>query len=290
MKQVVALAAGVLVAGVVLAQPSEQHACEDAREASRSGDAVLQATYANCLVMGALKEPDALAHARELGRASMKQGNPIGAYAIYAAFAADPAFSFMVSGKPDISKYSSLGALPLESRTEQVEALEALGFAVAKGYPKAMLSLAAYYYETVAPNNVIRVRNIAALMQKSGLKAPYIEQFHKQGAHVASLGETKASIRAFFDAQNVAMFTARAAMKKDSAPCEQLKLLHVDSGSLADAVFLPLKAASLRDTYLVKGSWDETWRFQGCGREASVIVHFWADGWGGAHFTTRITP
>jgi hypothetical protein len=50
-------------------------------------------------------------------------------------------------------------------------------------------------------------------------------------------------------------------------------------------VFLPLQSPALRDSYLVKGSWDESWRFEGCGREARVPVHFSADGWGGATFS-----
>jgi hypothetical protein len=294
MRPELALAAGLLMATGAFAQSAptaeELRACEQAREASASGDPVMEATYANCLVIGALHETDARAHARDLARASMRQGSAIGAFALYAAYTADPAYSFRSSGKPDMAKYAALAALPIESRPEQIEALEALGFAYSKGYPKAMLSLAAYYYETVAPKNVIRVRNVAALMQSGGLRSTYIDQFRKLGAEIAALGDTKASVRVFMDAQIPARFTATATLASGGAACDQLKLVKVESGELQDPVFLPLKAAALHDTYLIKGSWDETWRYKGCGREADVTVHFSADGWGGANFRTTIAP
>jgi hypothetical protein len=286
MKRWAALALALAGAAAFAQAGDDQRACALARQASESGDAVMQATYANCLLIGVLREPKALAHARDLARASMKQGSEIGAFALYAAFTADPAYGFMKDGKPDMDRYHALAAQPVESRTEQVEALEALGFAYAKKYPKAMLSLSAYYYETVAPKNVIRVRNLAATMLNAGMKSPWLDQFHKQGAHVASLGDTKASVRAFLDAQKAAALAAGVLLAKEGGHCDTLKLTHVQSGDLKDAVFLPLKSPALHDTYLVKGTWDETWRFEGCGRQVDVPLHFAADGWGGATFHT----
>ena len=280
----------MLAAGAAVAQPApitDKEACAIARDGAAQGDAVMQAVLANCLIMGTVREPQALAHARELGRASMKQGNEIGAYAVYAAFAADPAFGFKTGGKPDMAKYGTLASLPVESRGEQIEALEALGFAASKHYPKAMLSLAAYYYDTVAPGNVERLLRVAAQVKSTGLPLPYVDDFIRQARQVSSFGDTKASVHAFRDAMSPTFFAAGALLSKDGK-CEQYKLVHVDSGELTDPAFLPLQSPALHNTYLVKGSWDETWRFEGCGREARVVVHFRADGWGGATFNASI--
>jgi hypothetical protein len=289
-KAAAALAVGLVAAGAALAQPkgAEQAACEQAREGARAtDDAVLQATYANCLIMGALRERDALPHARELARAATKQGSAMGAFALYAAFGADPAYSYMKGGKPDMARYTALGALPLESRKLQVEAIEALGFAASKAYPRAMPALAAYYYETVAPDNVKRLREF------TGALAPHdrvMAQLHKQAEQVAALGRTKTSVRAFADAQRTATIVAQALHAKSGGACDALKLVAVESGDISDPVFLPLAAPELRESYLVKGTWDETWRFAGCKREARVTLHFVADGWGGATFEAKALP
>lgn len=290
MKALPVLVASYLAAGTAFAQPKagEQTACEQAREAARAtDDPILQATYANCLIMGTLRERDALPHARELARASMKQGSAIGAFALYAAFSADPAYSYMKGGKPDMAKYAALGGLPMESRKLQVEAIEALGFAASKGYPRALPALAAYYYETVAPGNVKRLHDFTGAAAKGDR---VMAQLHKQAGQVAALGKTHASVRAFADAQRTAALVAQAVYAKGGGACDAIKLASVESGEIADPVFLPLDAPELRESYLLKGAWDETWRFTGCSREARVGVHFAADGWGGATFEAKALP
>ena len=288
MRTFAALAIALMAGSAACAQPraGEQTACEQAREAARAtDDPILQATYANCLIMGNLRERDALPHARELARASMKQGSAIGAFALYAAFSADPAYSYMKGGQPDMAKYAALGGLPMESRKLQVEAIEALGFAASKAYPRAMPALAAYYYETVAPGNVKRLRDFTGAMAVKGDRV--MAQLHKQAGQVAALGLSLATMRAFADAQRTATLVAQAMYAKNGGACDALKLASVESGEIADPVFLPLDAPELKDSYLVKGSWDETWRFSGCNREARVGVHFAADGGGGATFEAK---
>jgi hypothetical protein len=287
------LGAGLLAASAAMAQapgPAEQAACEQAREGARAvDDAGLQAAYANCLIMGALRERDALPHARELARASMKQGSPTGAFALYAAYSADPAYSYIKGGKPDMTKYAALGALPIESRKLQVEALEALGFAASKAYPRATQALAAYYFETVAPGNVKRLLEFTSALSSRAESPPVMTQLRKQAARVDALGKTKLSVRAFGDAQRTATQVAQDMYAKGGA-CGAMKLVSVESGEISDGVFLPLAAPELKESYLVKGSWDETWRFTGCNREARVGMHFAADGWGGATFEAKAAP
>ena len=291
MKALPVLVAACLAMGAAFAQapkPAEQAACEQAREgATAIEDAGLQAAYANCLIMGALRERDALPHARELARASMKQGSAIGAFALYAAYSADPAYSYIKGGKPDMAKYAALGALPMESRKLQIEALEALEFAASKAYPRATQALAAYYFETVAPDNVKRVLDFTGALATHGDRPPVMAQLHKQAEKVAAVGKTKVSVRAFADAQRTATQLAQAIYEKSGGACNAMKLASLESGEIDGAVFLPLEAPALKESYLVKGSWDETWRFTGCNREARVNMHFAADGWGGATFEAK---
>lgn len=261
--------------------------CTLAREGGEAGDALAQAAVAQCLV--ATGDPRALPKAREIARMSMAQGEAAGAYMLYVAFIVDPANSYVRDGKADMAAYEALAARPLEARTEQSEAFDALAFAATRGHTTAAVSLATYLYETVAPRNVLRLREVIGALLKSGEKSAPLLEFQQRAGQVVTAGNTHASVRAFVDAYRVALAWAQAidATATKSKPCGEIRLLELVPHDLVDPVFLPQKNADMQQTYLVNGTWDETWKFGGCGRESRVQVHFTADGWGGARFEVR---
>jgi hypothetical protein len=267
-----------------------QRACAMAREASAAGNARGQVTQAQCLIIGAVEDPRRFEHARALSRESMRQGEISAGFMLYSAFAADPKYAYRdAKGKPDMARYNALAAMPLEQRAEQIEALDALAFSSSRGHPKAAQSLAIFYFETVAPGNLARLKELAGGLAQSPAAVPRITQWGQQANQVAALGNTKASLRTFADAIASVNMAAMAAdtRRAGGAPCAQMRLVAVQSGDLQDPVYLPTKSAPLKEAYLVKGHWDEDWKFEGCGREAHATVTFTADGWGGAFYSAR---
>lgn len=259
--------------------------CAAAKEASAAGDAAGEGTLAQCILFGVLGDPQPLRHGRDLARAAMKHGDPNGAFMVYAAFAMDPANSYLRDGKPDAGAYEALAARPLAARAGQSEALDALAYAATHGHPVAGVTLATYFYETVAPANVVRLKNLLEGLAQSGERSPQMDELRQRASQIAATGDTKTSVRAFMDSYAPALTAAKAADAKANAKaCDELRLASIRSGELRDPVFLPQERAEMQETYLVRGTWDEAWTFQGCGREAVVRVSFAADGWGGARF------
>jgi hypothetical protein len=220
----------------------------------------------------------------------MQQGNAAGAYMLYVAFVMDPANAYMRDGKPDMAAYKALAARPLSARADQIEAFDALGFAASHGHPNAALSLATYFYETVAPNNVLRLRNvIGALLGNSNDPSPALKEFQQRAGQIVAAGNTKASVRAFADAYRVALPVVQAAdAAKAGGACKEIRVATIDSGDVSGAEYLPLTSPQMDHTYLVRGQWEEVWTFAGCERSTRVLMKFSADGWGGANFDARV--
>jgi len=267
-------------------------ACKLANVVAEAGDARGEAVSAQCLLMGVVRDTQALQHARELARASMQLGDAAGAYMLYVAFLIDPANSYLRDGKPDIKAYSALASRPLSARADQVEAFDALGFAATRGHDKAVLSLATFFYETVAPNNVARLRDVIGALRKNGESSPALLQFQQRAGQIVAAGNTKVSVKAFADAYvpTLALAQSADAAKAGGKRCEEVRVAGIDSGDVRDAEFLPLQSPMMKDTFLVRGSWDEVWTFAGCERSTRVLVHFSADGWGGAVFHSEALP
>ncbi|HEY8048477.1 MAG TPA: hypothetical protein VIE63_04835, partial [Ramlibacter sp.] len=230
--------AQAMLADVLLNAPppvkDPQRACRVAQPVSEAGDSLAEAIAAQCLLMRITPDPKPIEHAREFARASMQQGDPSGAYMVYVAFILDPANSYIHDGKPDMAAYEALAARPLSARAGQVEAFDALGLAAARGHPDAALSLATYFYETVAPNNVLRLRNVIGALLKNGPASPVLTQFQQRAGQIVAAGNTKASVRAFTDAYRQALMLVQAAdkAKVGGEACGQLRLATIDSGDV----------------------------------------------------------
>ena len=284
-------AAALLAAAGAQAQPSAgiapalQKEC-DALPAAPTTNREL-AAKSQCVLVGAVPSASRYIEARELARQSMALGDPAGGFLLYVAFASDPDNTYLRDGKVDMETYRRLGARSLEQRRDQIEALDGLAFAAAKGHVNAAVTLATYFYETAAPQNVTRVRGITALLLRSGERTPVVERLASQAAAVAQIApDTKASLKAFLDAVQAAAGAAGVAylQMNDGKTCARPTLKSVSSGELKSAEYLPLTQRSVQNTYLVKGEWTERWTFATCEQEIPVNVTFRADGWGGASY------
>jgi hypothetical protein len=284
-----AMLADVLLNGQPPYKDSKR-ACELAQPVAEAGDSLAEAVAAQCLLMRITPDAKPVEHARQFARASMQQGDPAGAYMVYVAFIMDPANTYIKDGKVDRAAYDALAARPLSARGDQVEAFDALGFAAAHGHRFAALSLATYFYETVAPNNVLRLRNVIGALLKNGDAPPALTQFQQRAGQIVAAGNTKASVRAFADAYRHALPLVEAADKAKAGgqACREIRVATIDSGDIDAPEYLPLTSPEMDHTYLVRGHWDEVWKFTGCERSTRVLLRFAADGWGGAHFDTRV--
>lgn len=246
------------------------------------------AQRAQCVLGGFIASDRRFAEARELARKALALDEPAGGFLLFLAYANDPAYTFRQDGKVDMDAYRHLAALPLDRRAEQVEAIEGLGFAAGKDHVPAAALLANYYYDTVAPRNVARVRALVDLLARRNQRHPALDKIGREARAIErTAAATKASVRTFFDAYRAASAAALAGYAAQTAggKCEQADLKAVSASDIRDPQYLPLKGTMVAESYLVKGSWNEFWTFTACGQEVPVKLAFEADGWGGAAFS-----
>ncbi len=128
------------------------------------------------------------------------------------------------------------------------------------------------------------VIQIRALDEKSPCDPKEIKRF----------GKTHASVSAFRNAYTSAMTSAVIQIRglDEKSPCDpkEIKLTQVAAEPVTNAEYLPIAKGPLANTYLLRGSWIESWTFTGCQQTVAVRLTFAADGWSGAHFGTTIGP
>jgi hypothetical protein len=288
------LAAGVLAAGTAFAQAAANAPAAPGAEGLRQlcasvpaspGTAIDMARRAECILSGVLPSQDRIAEARALARTALRADEPAGGLVLYLAFVADPSNQAARDGKVDPEGYRQLGARSVAQRGEQVEAIEALGFAAGRNHAGAGMVLANYFHDTVAPRNVARTGAMADALMRKGQKHPTLDRYIREANSITrSAPATKASPRSFLEAYQIAVATAQAGYRDQggSKACSQVRLHSVSSGDIEGAEFLPLKGTLVADSYLVKGRWSEFWIFRACDQEVPVKVSFEADGWGGS--------
>jgi hypothetical protein len=128
-------------------------------------------------------------------------------------------------------------------------------------------------------------------MQKNGMTIPAPFAFVVQKAQwMTQAGNSNVSVKIFDQAYDkIAQILADqfSAGKPGSCSAKDVKLTAIAAEPIADAQYLPL-TAYLTETYLVHGSWNETWTFAGCGKTQAVTAAFKADGWGNAAFEFKV--
>lgn len=251
-------------------------------------NAIDLALRSSCVLAGLLPSTDRIRDARSFALRSYELGDRDGAFMLYVVFIKDPANRYLKDGKPDLAAYRRLAARPVDDRKDQIQAIEALGYAVGKGRLDAGILLASYFHDTVAPKNVIRVRALTGLLAKAGHSSPLVERFGREAEMIEKVAPTThASVRSFLDAYRGATGAALAGYQVQTGgkTCDKATLKSASAGDIVGAEYLPLKGTMVADSYLLKGEWPEYWTFDACGEEVPVKVTFKADGWGGAFFT-----
>lgn len=285
--------------------PDLRKACTDLAPSARDPKSL--GLRAQCVLTGLHPSTRRFGQARELAREAMKLGDAHGALVLYLAFSTDPENTYVRDGKADLARYRQLGARTLEQRRDQVEALDALGYAAGTGHAQAMSLLASYHYDTAAPTSIARVRETTGLLMRSGLRTELNDRMLKEATAINDVApQTKASVRSFLDAYRLASAVALRTAAQVAAPgvsapvatasapgstaakCEKPGLRNVSAGDLKDPQFLPLQNSLVANTFLLRGSWTEYWTFDACGLEVPVKVDFNADGWGGTTFNATL--
>ncbi len=273
-----------------------ERACALAREASAAGDGFGAITRAECLIAGTEKAEQPFVLARDLARNTLKSGVPTAGFTLYMVYALDPKYRYHgQDGKPDSAKYQALAALPLAARGEQIEAFNGLAQAVTAGHVNAALVAITYLAESSAPENIDRVVNLAAILNKFGVQlTEHVTATVRVAQEIRRFGKTHASVSAFRNAFTSAMTSAVIQIRAldEKSPCDpkEIKLMQVAAEPVSNAEYLPIAKGPLANTYLLRGSWIESWTFTGCQQTVAVRLTFAADGWSGAHFGTTIGP
>jgi hypothetical protein len=246
------------------------------------------ARRAECVLSGVLPSADRIAETRALARKAVAAGEPGGGLMLFLAFQSDPANQYVTQGKVDAEAYRRLAARSVQERKDQIEAIEALGFAAGRDQVAAGLLLAGYFHDTVAPRNVVRLAALADLLARKGEHGQVVARLAREAAVIAkSGGGTKASARGFFEAYPLAVAAARAGYAAQNAgkACETAELKSLSAGDIQGAEYLPLTGPMVAETYLMKGRWAEYWTFRACEQDVPVKMAFEADGWGGSTVT-----
>src|SRR5688572_2724866 len=273
-----------------------ERACTLAREASAAGDAIGSITRAECLITGAEKAEQPFVLARDLARNALKSGFAPAGFTLHMAFSLDPKYRYHgPDGKADNARYAALAALPISARGEQVEAFDGLARAMSAGHVNASLMALAYLSDSSAPGNIDRLVNLGAILNKH--KVQLTEQLTatvRVAQEIQRFGKTHASVSAFRNAYTTAfgsaLFQINDLGKQSPCDAKEIKLTQVAAEPVRNAEFLPISKAPLANTYLVRGSWNESWTFSGCQKTVTLRMEFTADGWSGAHFKTTYTP
>jgi len=265
--------------------------CVLAHEAADAGDPLAALTRVECLITGAEKANEPFSLARQIARKASAKDPSWGGLGLYETFLLDPKYSYRPDGKVDMNKYNALAATPVAQRSEQTEALNGLAAAVTKGHEGAVRATLAYFTETAGPRNLDRTIRLAELMQGAKIMIPpQQENDLKLARTIKQMGGTQASLlifkNAYGSAQQAAFFQLTG-LGKNGCDGKDIKIVKTEAGApVADAVYLPLNQP-LENSYLVQGSWTESWTFAGCGKTAVIQMTFNADGWGGATYRSN---
>ncbi len=283
----------IMLAALAHAEPVVDlpRTCSLAREAADAGDLMGAIVRAECLISGGEKNDDPMPLARQLARQAQAKDSLAAGFVLYEIFALDPKYSYAPGGKVDMNRYNALAATPVAQRGEQIEALNGLSSAVSAGHERAVTTTLGYLITTIAPGNLDRTIGIATGMQRAKMSIPPALAGDVQLAqYIKKLGISQTSVSTFKNAYGSALAAAALQIRgiNNDAACEvkDIKIVRIDGVEpIANAVYLSLNQP-LENSYLVQGSWSESWTFAGCDKTATVKMLFTADGWGGAHYSS----
>ena len=238
---------------------------------------------------GVARDLDAALYFARIGA---KHGDEDAKFMVYRSLIAGPLGYLDASGKLDDSKYQQLARRPISERKLDTEALDALYYAVEKGHPQARQFLAMLLGETLGDGNRLKLLDLLSKLpaQTKGVLAQYATTAREMG----SLGISMTSPRLFIDAQRGSfggiVRTCGVGNKVDRKEIAGVKLVSTSvSMPPQGAKYLPTTVPGFEKATMLEGTWEETWTYEGCGRQAWVVMRFKADGLGGASFISQVT-
>jgi hypothetical protein len=267
-----------------------KRACALALEAGNAGNGMGAVIRTECMLSGAVKVEQPWLQAKDLSKKVMSNDEASAGLVRYMGFTMDPQYSYIIDGHTDKLRYDTLAGKPMSARTDQIEAYNGLSAAMGSGLLSSYLASLNYLLTTSAPNNMKRAVNVATLIQSSGNQIPdRLTPGMQIAAATLKIGSTNAAPMVFSDAVSTVFPTAAARIQtatNTSCDASRIQPKHLVAGPIQSAVYLPIKVGPLVDSYIMSGTWTETWTLEGCGSSVDIKIAFTADGWGGAKFKT----
>lgn len=263
-------------------------ACALALEAGNAGNPMGAIIRTECMVAGTVKVEQPWLQARDLAKKAARTDEASAGLVRYLAYTMDPQYSYTTNGFTDKLRYDTLAKQPLSGRTDQIESINGLSAAMGSGLVSSYVAALGYLLQTVAPSNMKRAVNVATLVQSSGNRVPeYLMPAMKIAAMSVKMGATHTSPMVFSETvKTVFPAAATKITRSKQVECQatDVQPKRLVASAISSPVYLPVKVGALVDTYLISGTWTETWTLAGCGAEVDIKINFTADGWGGAKF------
>lgn len=234
--------------------------------------------------------------AREWAWKSSQANDPQGQFIFFQLANVNELSILDASGKINTNRYFELARRSIEDRTLDQQALTMLSRATERGYSEAVILAAFHLTDRVGETNSERAAHLIRAIQSTPehqLPSQTLEALKQQGialSYLKTLGNTYVTPRLYRDTLTTVLQVAfvQAGLKVSECESKNIKVLKIEViQQMQDKVYLPVDANFLRNSFLIKGSWQEAWTVDLCGRSITVPVTFSADGGGGAHFFTK---
>lgn len=198
------------------------------------------------------------------------------------------------TGRSNREKYMALAKRTLEERDLDLKAYTMLSRAAEQGDLGALTSVSAVLADNIGQRNAQRNLELLDKLPTGRLPAQ-IEQMSQQRKrnylYLKSLGNTYVTASLFSDSLQSAFIAAGLKAKTQNMACDlrsnRVTKIQI-SRDIVNPQYLPVAATLLKDTLLVKGSWQEIWTINHCGTDIDIPMEFQADGGGGAYFQSKI--
>jgi len=245
--------------------PQRTKACWQAGEPALAKESMAQAILAHCHLTGTGMPRD-VQKARTLARPAALEGNNEARFVNY---------------------LTVLAERPVGSRGTEIEAIDMLARAAQTGHRDSQIALAGYFYATVGEGNRARARTLYSQVPNLPESAARARDSLAEVERIA--GQSPLTVRMLRDTQATAIAVAIKAGA--SGDCKDIRLMSTTAaGPIQDASYLPNTHPWVARTYMVRGNWEEDWRYEFCGKEFAVRMRFEADGKSGAYFRPGQAP
>jgi len=258
-------------------------------EKAAQAGSVASATMLAVLYFGKDGVEKNLQKSREWARRSARGGDADGMVLLFRALLDDPDLQYMENGKANTDKYFKLAKRPVSERRLEIEGYDMLARAARLGQLSARTMLVAFYIDKLGEENN---RKAIAILQATPNLQPQLEGLKSGLLELQNLGTTLVTLKLMHDAKTMVVVVTRARAglqdKEKSAQCpvEKMKLIRmIVSKPVESAEYLPLSEQGMEQAYLMRGTWQETWTYDVCGKEVNSPITFQADGFGGATYS-----